>query len=211
MIDSITEIMEREVNERSSLTNKEKEIGVLASLVANGSLSLFKNKIGAFALNPQEIYEIVLQGVPYLGLAKVNDFLSYLEEKFSLNNKEAVNPNRLAEGIQKQVELFGEGMKGFYRSGDEYDKNIHYFLAANCFGDYYTRPYLNNQERELVTFVYLVSLGTLPQLKAHIGANLKNGNSKETLIQMVENDVLYVGYPRSLNALAAIKEVVNQK
>lgn len=211
MIDSIVKVMENEIAERSSLPEREKEIGVIASIVANDSLSLFKNKIKVSSLSEKEIYEIVLQGVPYLGLAKVNDFLSLLEEQFSLDGNEPINANRLAEGVKKQVELFGKGMEDFYRTGDEYDRNIHYFLAANCFGDYYTRPYLNNQERELVTFVYLVSLGTLPQLKAHIGANLRNGNSKETLIQMVENDLLYVGYPRSLNALTAIKEVVNQK
>lgn len=211
MIDSIVKMMEAETNEQSHLTDKEKEIGTLGSIIVNGSLSLFKDKVETSKLSGEELYEIALQGVPYLGLAKVNDFLTFLEDRFKLNRKnEPINANRLKEGINKQVEIFGEGMKEFYRNGDEYDKTIHYLLAANCFGDYYTRPYLNNKERELLTFVYLVNLGTLSQLKAHIGANLKVGNTKETLIAVVNHDVLYVGYPRSLNALGAIREVMNQ-
>lgn len=41
---------------------------------------------------------------------------------------------RLEKGAQAQAEIFGEHMKEAWKSG-----HINRWLAANCFGDYYTR------------------------------------------------------------------------
>ncbi len=45
-----------------------------------------------------------------------------------------------------------------------------------------------------------------PQLKAHIAANFRMGNDKEYLIRIVSNNVPFIGYPRTLNALNCIRE-----
>ena len=84
---------------------------------------------------------------------------------------------------------------------------INYFLASNCFGDYYTRKGLDLNTRELLTMAILVNLGTEPQLKAHIGANLKI-RTAEYVEQAIYNCLPYCGYPRTLNALRLLKEAV---
>lgn len=82
---------------------------------------------------------------------------------------------------------------------------INYFLASNCFGDYYTRKGLDLETRELLTMAMLVNLGTEPQLKAHIAANLKI-RSVEYVEQAIYTCLPYCGYPRTLNALRLLKE-----
>lgn len=82
---------------------------------------------------------------------------------------------------------------------------INYFLASNCFGDYYTRKGLDLETRELLTMAMLVNLGTEPQLKAHIAANLKI-RSAEYVEQAIYTCLPYCGYPRTLNALRLLKE-----
>ncbi len=58
---------------------------------------------------------------------------------------------RLEKGIQAPVDIFGDGMKEFYKSGPEESRHINYWLADNCFGDYYTRSGLDYKQRETIT------------------------------------------------------------
>ena len=63
--------------------------------------------------------------------------------------------------------------------------------------------------RELVTFSLLVSLGGCePQVKGHIAGNVNLGNDKAVLLAVVTQLLPYIGYPRSLNAIGCLKEVL---
>ena len=59
---------------------------------------------------------------------------------------------RFEAGLNKQVELFGADIAKRQTKGPVLRRNINRWLADNCFGDYYTRNGLNDQERELITF-----------------------------------------------------------
>lgn len=50
---------------------------------------------------------------------------------------------RLEAGVQAQVDVFGEGMRDFWRSGEEESRHLNRWLAENCFGDWYTRKGLD--------------------------------------------------------------------
>jgi 4-carboxymuconolactone decarboxylase len=87
--------------------------------------------------------------------------------------------------------------------------HIQDFLAANCFGDYYTRNGLDLKTRELLTFAMLISLGGCePQVKGHVTGNLNVGNDRARLVDVVTQLLPFIGYPRTLNALRVIDEVV---
>ena len=114
---------------------------------------------------------------------------------------------RLAAGNQAQVDIFGEGMRGFQNSGPEESRHINLWLADNCFGDYYTRGGLDYKQREMITFCFLAALGGCePQLTSHAGANLRIGNDNAFLIQVISQCLPYIGYPRSLNALRCVND-----
>jgi 4-carboxymuconolactone decarboxylase len=56
----------------------------------------------------------------------------------------------------------------------------------------------------------LVSLGGCePQAKGHVAANLRVGNDRSRLIDVVTQLLPYIGYPRTLNALRVIDEVTS--
>ncbi len=87
--------------------------------------------------------------------------------------------------------------------------HIQKYLSANCFGDYLTRKGLDVKTRELLTFAMLISLGGVdPQVKAHIQGNVNVGNNKETLLSVVTQLLPYIGYPRTLNAIKCLNEVI---
>lgn len=77
-------------------------------------------------------------------------------------------------------------------------------LAANCFGDYYTRTGLPLAQREMITFCLLaVQGGCEPQLTDH---DMNMGNDRNFLIQVASQCLPYIGYPRSLNAVACVNK-----
>ena len=111
--------------------------------------------------------------------------------------------NRLVKGIAAQVAIFGEGMNETWKKS-----HINRWLADNCFGDYYTRNGLNGQEREMITFCFLLAQGGCEnQLRGHTAGNFGVGNGKEKLYSVVEQCMPYIGYPRSLNAMSIIDEI----
>ena len=110
---------------------------------------------------------------------------------------------RLEKGIQAQVDIFGKHMNEAWKKA-----TVNKWLAANCFGDYYTRTGLDLKQREMITFCFLYGQGGCePQVMAHIQGNLNLGNDKVFLTNVVLQCVPYMGYPRSLNAIACINKV----
>jgi 4-carboxymuconolactone decarboxylase len=55
----------------------------------------------------------------------------------------------------------------------------------------------------------LIALGgTEPQIQGHIQGNVNVGNDKKTLLSMMTQLLPYVGYPRTLNAIKCLNEVI---
>ncbi len=81
------------------------------------------------------------------------------------------------------------------------------YLTAYCFGDFYTRNGLDLKMRELVVFTAINALGGCEsQAKSHARANIKVGNTKQNLVDALAIMLPFAGFPRTLNALAALNE-----
>ena len=118
--------------------------------------------------------------------------------------------NRFDKGLEVQKSIFGDVIDKNYENSPENQVHIQKFLSDNCFGDYYTRNGLDVKTRELITFSILISQGGCePQVKGHIAGNVNVGNDKQTLLNTVTALLPYIGYPRSLNAISCINEVIH--
>jgi 4-carboxymuconolactone decarboxylase len=116
---------------------------------------------------------------------------------------------RREKGLAIQKAIFGEMIERMYQQSPKDQLHIQEFLSANCFGDYYSRRGLDIKTRELLTFAMLISLGGCePQVKGHIQGNASVGNNKEVLLDVVTQLLPYIGYPRTLNALRCLNEVI---
>ena len=205
-----------EVINHDDLDGHTKFISHLAYLLGCQGIDEFKGMLPAayqFKVTFIEMKEIVYQAVAYLGIGRVfpflhvvNDFIVSNGGTLPLDNQRTVDSKtRLEGGRDKQVEIFGEGMKDFYQSGKKDVKHINYWLTDNCFGDYYTRGGLDNKTRELITFCFLAGQGGCePQLTSHAKANIRLGNDREFLIKIISHNIPFIGYPRTLNALTCI-------
>ena len=130
--------------------------------------------------------------------------------KMPLDNGATVTTeNRYKSGREIQERYFGaEMIQMMNDSAPEGQQHFNRFLEGYCFGDFYTRYGLNDQQRELITFTFIATLGGCEnQLRGHIQGNLSVGNDKEKLISAITVMLPYIGFPRSLNAVAIVNEI----
>ena len=118
--------------------------------------------------------------------------------------------SRLADGLRVQKSIFGDAIDQMHQSTPNNQKPImRDYPSAFCFGDIYTRRGLDLNDRELLTFCIISTLGGCkPQVKAHVQGNLNVGNTKEDLIDALAVCLPYLRFPRTLNALGCINAVV---
>lgn len=207
-----------EVVNSGDLDDKTRFTAILATLIGCQGTDEYRVMLPAalnFGLTPIETKEIVYQGVAYLGIGRVIPFLRATNEilaargvKLPLEGQARTTmESRLEAGEQAQIEIFGEGMRGFADTDRDTNGQINKWLVDNCFGDYYTRAGLDYKQREMITFCFLAAQGGCePQLTSHAAANMRIGNDRGFLIKVVSQCVPYIGYPRSLNALRCVNE-----
>lgn len=207
-----------EVVNQDDLDGKTRFMAILAALLGCQGSDAFRVMLPAalnFGVTPVEAKEIVYQAAAYLGIGRVAPFLKITNDMLAARGIGLPLPGqatttvetRREAGTQAQVDIFGENMRDFWKSGPEESRHINLWLAANCFGDYYTRTGLTYQQREMITFCFLAAQGGCePQLTSHAAANMKIGNDKAFLIKVLSQCLPYIGYPRSLNALRCVNE-----
>ena len=205
---------EEVVNENGQeLEPKVRYTAILATLLGCQGTDAFRMMLPKAldaGVTPVMAKEIVYQATDYLGFGRVLPFINITNEileargvALPLENQATTTlEDRLEKGIQAQVDIFGEHMNEAWKAS-----HINRWLASNCFGDYYTRKGLDLAQREMITFCFIMAQGGCePQLIAHAKGNMNLGNDKEFLIKIVSQCVPYIGYPRSLNALACINK-----
>lgn len=204
--------------EGQQLDEVTRHMAILATLLGCQGVDGFKLELPRAldaGISPVMAKEVVYQAVDYLGIGRMKPFLDAANDvlvergvKLPLEGQATTTmENRLEKGIQAQVDIFGDGMKEAWKNG-----HINRWLAANCFGDYYTRTGLDLAQREMITFCFLAAQGGCePQLIAHAGGNMNLGNDKEFLVKVVSQCLPYIGYPRSLNAITCINKAAESR
>lgn len=212
-----------EVIRHDAMDLKERVLTIMAATIASQALTEYKMFVHA-ALNAGisavEIKEVVYQAVPYVGMAKAIDFLYATNDIFSekgipqpVESQSTTNPEtRLEKGLAKQKEIFGSRIDDMYRNSPKDLLHIQEYLSDNCFGDYVTRNGLDVRTREMLTLSFLIALGGAEsQIKGHIQGNVNVGNDRQTLINLMTQLLPYVGYPRTLNAINCLNEMLPAK
>ncbi len=199
--------------EGQQLDEVTRHLAILATLMGCQGKELFAWELGQAldaGITPVMAKEVVYQAVDYLGMGRALPFLDITNQVLTQRGvtlplegqATTTMENRLEKGYQTQAEIFGGQMLEAWKQS-----HINYWLADNCFGDYYTRTGLDLKQRELITFCFLAAQGGCePQLTSHGKGNLNLGNDKDFLIRVVSQCLPYIGYPRSLNAINCINK-----
>ncbi|MBT9777353.1 4-carboxymuconolactone decarboxylase [Clostridium sp. MCC353] len=168
-------------------------------------------------VEPAIIKEAIYQCAPYIGIGDVEEALCSVNRLFTdkgislplESRKTVTEEDREARGMDTRAAIFGKGTYTAVNHAPENLKHIQKYLCGYCFGDFYTRKGLDLKRRELLTLCMLTALGGCEsQLKSHIKGNQAVGNTKSEMLEAVTICMPYIGFPRTLNAVACINETI---
>ena len=108
------------------------------------------------------------------------------------------------EGIQER------SVEEIFKEIEDVAPDMSRFVVEFPYAEIYTRSEVDLKTRELCTVAALTVLGTIPQLKDHIGAALNVGNSPIEIVEIIMQMSAYCGFPKSINGVAAAKEVFEE-
>ena len=78
------------------------------------------------------------------------------------------------------------------------------------FGDIWERPELSKRDRSLITCAALIATGKTEQMKFHFPNAIRNGVTREEIVEMITHLAFYVGWPSAMSAVTRAKELLTK-
>jgi 4-carboxymuconolactone decarboxylase len=82
------------------------------------------------------------------------------------------------------------------------------FITRYAWGGVWTRPGLERRDRSIVTLTALVAGRHFDELEFHLRAALRNGLTKEEIVEVLLQTAVYCGVPAANSAFAVAKRVL---
>src|SRR5829696_2402796 len=175
----------------------------------------------AAALNvgvqPIEIREAIYQLAPFIGFPRTLNAIATANDVFQDQGIQLALPvqgtvsdaDRYSRGLAEQAPLYGNEIKDNLADLPQpFNEPLPRFLTEFCFGDFYSRDGLSLAQRELLVLGALATLGdTSAQLGPHGRARLQVGNSKAAVVAALVHCFPYIGFPRAVAAIRAVKNL----
>jgi 4-carboxymuconolactone decarboxylase len=112
--------------------------------------------------------------------------------------------------VQRSTEVYERLFGPRDTSATQPDPELGEILRRLIFGDVFAIGELDDRARELITVTVLATMQTLPQLRAHAAAALRVGVTALELREAIYQLAPFIGFPRTLNAVTTINEVLEQ-
>ena len=81
------------------------------------------------------------------------------------------------------------------------------FITRYAWGDVWSRPGLDRRMRSVVTITALVANGNFEELEFHLPAAIRNGLTREEVIEVLLQTAVYCGVPKANSAFAVARKV----
>lgn len=190
-------------------------VTVLACLQALPQLQSHAAAALKVGVEPVELREAVYQLAPFIGFPYTLNATTVLNQVFRdhgiavplLDTGTVTDADRRERGLSVQAPLYGtEIADNLADLPAPFAEALPRFLTEFCFGDFYTRGGLTLAQRELLVLCALTAIGdTAAQLGPHGRACLQVGNTKAEVVAALVQCFPYVGFPRTVAAIRAVK------
>ncbi len=122
-----------------------------------------------------------------------------------------MSDEKYKRGLEKLEEISpGAGTRTAESLNDIAPDMVRYMMEF-VFGEISSRPGLDMKSREITAVAALAALGTAPnQLKIHIKGALNCGCSRDEVVEVLIQVLVYAGFPATLNGLRLAKEAFQE-
>lgn len=122
-----------------------------------------------------------------------------------------MSDEKYKRGIKKLEEISPGAAKRTEESLSDIAPDMVRYLMEFVFGEISSRPGLDMKSREITAVASLATLGTAPnQLKVHIKGALNCGCSRDEIVEVIMQVLVYAGFPAALTGLRLAKEVFQE-
>lgn len=115
------------------------------------------------------------------------------------------------KGWNKLKEIDGEAGEAVINGLKDISPMLSQFIIEYSFGEVYSLNALDNRSKEIVAVSSLTAQGAIPQLKVHLNGALNTGNTINEIKEVILQMSVYCGFPKCINAMNALKEVLNER
>lgn len=123
----------------------------------------------------------------------------------SPQNQDATSPettDRVTRTRETLTRLFGQDISQEQSSDPEFMA----IMQRQIFGEIFYTGSLSDTDRELITITVLGAQQSLPQIPPHVQAALRVGTAPIAIREAVYQLAGFIGYPKTLNAIASMNE-----
>lgn len=114
-------------------------------------------------------------------------------------------------GVEKLEEISPGAAARTAESLNDIAPDMVRYLMEFVFGEISSRPGLDLKSREITAVAALAAIGTAPnQLKVHIKGALNCGCTRDEIVEVLIQVLVYAGFPAALTGLRLAKEVFQE-
>ncbi|HYH30657.1 MAG TPA: carboxymuconolactone decarboxylase family protein [Pseudonocardia sp.] len=116
------------------------------------------------------------------------------------------------DGLAVRREVLGpDHVDASIERADAVTAEFQEMITRYAWGGIWTRPGLDRRMRSAITLTALVAHGHLAELELHLRAALRNGLSREEIVEVLLQSAIYCGVPAANSAFAVARRVLAEE
>jgi 4-carboxymuconolactone decarboxylase len=117
------------------------------------------------------------------------------------------NREMFDKGLAVRREVLGaEYVDAAIKGADDFNRPFQEFITEYCWGAVWGRPGLPKKTRSIINLAMLTALGKPQELKIHVKGALKNGCTKDEIMEVLLQTAIYCGVPAAVDAFRTARE-----
>ena len=121
------------------------------------------------------------------------------------------NKDMFDKGLAVRREVLGaEYVDAAIKGADDFNRPFQEFITEYCWGAVWARPGLPRKTRSIINLAMLTALGKPQELKIHVKGALKNGCTKDEIMEVLMQTAIYCGVPAAVDAFRTAREAFKE-
>ena len=117
---------------------------------------------------------------------------------------------RFDEGLAVRREVLGPAyVDKALADADDFTRPLQELVTEYCWGAIWTRPGLPRKTRSLLNLGMLTALNRPHEVKLHVRGALRNGCTREEIMEVLLQAAIYCGVPAAIDSFRAAREVLD--
>jgi 4-carboxymuconolactone decarboxylase len=122
-----------------------------------------------------------------------------------------VSEPRYEQGMRIRREVLGDAhVDAAIERTTEVTSDFQDLITRYAWGEIWARPGLDRRTRSAITLTALIALGHERELAMHVRAALRNGLTREEIVEVLLQSAIYCGVPAANTAFAIAQRVFDE-